>query len=65
MNEEKKNEMKKKSIKMTFKIIIKRILGIPHSLTGLYVKLSVKVLKFFKKRKNEELDEGKDSEKEN
>ncbi len=65
MNEEKKNEMKKKSIKMTFEIIIKRILGIPHSLTGLYVKLSVKVLKFFKKRKNEELPEGKDSEKEN
>ena len=57
MDDERKNNLKKKSLKMTFKIIIRKILGIPHSLTGLYVKISVKVLKRIRRNKSEKSDE--------
>ena len=52
MDDERKKNLKKKSVKMSFKVMIRKILGIPHTLTGLYVKLSVKVLKLIKKNKS-------------
>ena len=50
MGEKRKHKLKKRTAKMTFKIFIRRILGIPLSLTVLYVKLPIKLLKFFKKK---------------
>ena len=55
MEEERKNKLKKNSIKITFKIFIKKILRIPHSLTGLYVKLSLTLIKIIRKKKSQEL----------
>ena len=49
MDEDKKQEIKKSSIKMTLNMIIRSIMGIPHTLTGIYLKISMKL---FKKAKN-------------
>lgn len=57
LDNETKNELKKKSRKITFELIIKRILGIPHSLTGIYIKITAKILKVFKKKKSEKKEE--------
>ena len=61
MGNERKHKLKKKSAKFILKIFIRRILGIPHLLTALYVKLSLKILRFFRKKlKNKTDDDIKD-----
>ena len=53
MEDELKKKIKKNSIKTTLKITFRRIMGIPHSLTGLYVKLSVKILKLTRRKRSQ------------